>query len=82
LLQRIARHTMHELVRCIFSHLLICLPDINMEHALANGSGSSVRKEVIILGTSFLLDVMFPAVLTVKDASSIIIIAMWCIVII
>jgi brefeldin A-resistance guanine nucleotide exchange factor 1 len=49
LLQRIARHTMHELVRCIFSHL----PDINIEHALANGSGSSVRKEVTILVTSF-----------------------------
>ncbi|XP_057441916.1 ARF guanine-nucleotide exchange factor GNOM-like [Lotus japonicus] len=35
LLQRIARYTMHELVRCIFSHL----QDIdNTEHALVNGS--------------------------------------------
>uniref|UniRef100_A0A803P114 SEC7 domain-containing protein n=1 Tax=Cannabis sativa TaxID=3483 RepID=A0A803P114_CANSA len=34
LLQRIARHTMHELVRCIFSHL----PDVgNSESALVNG---------------------------------------------
>ncbi|KAG7942474.1 hypothetical protein I3843_16G104600 [Carya illinoinensis] len=50
LLQRIARHTMHELVRCIFSHL----PDIDStEHALANGNRSCVNKEVIILGTFF-----------------------------
>lgn len=43
LLQRIARHTMHELVRCIFSHL----PDIDStEHALTNGSRSYVREEV------------------------------------
>ncbi|KAF5479489.1 hypothetical protein F2P56_000303 [Juglans regia] len=43
LLQRIARHTMHELVRCIFSHL----PDIEKtEHALANGSRSCVHEEV------------------------------------
>ncbi|KAL1308132.1 hypothetical protein HN51_050068 [Arachis hypogaea] len=35
LLQRIARYTMHELVRCIFSHL----KDIdNVEHSLVNGS--------------------------------------------
>ncbi|EXB65279.1 Pattern formation protein [Morus notabilis] len=34
LLQRMARHTMHELVRCIFSHL----PDVgNSESALVNG---------------------------------------------
>ncbi|EXB65278.1 Pattern formation protein [Morus notabilis] len=34
LLQRIARHTMHELVRCIFSHL----PDVgNSEKALVDG---------------------------------------------
>ncbi|GAV81216.1 Sec7 domain-containing protein/Sec7_N domain-containing protein [Cephalotus follicularis] len=34
LLQRIARHTMHELVRCIFGHL----PDVdNREHELVNG---------------------------------------------
>ncbi|KAF8408141.1 hypothetical protein HHK36_007283 [Tetracentron sinense] len=43
LLQRIARHTMHELVRCVFSHL----PDIdNTECALANGGGYSVKQEV------------------------------------
>lgn len=42
LLQRIARHTMHELVRCIFSHL----PDVdNSERALVNG-GSSLKKEI------------------------------------
>ncbi|KAI6686397.1 hypothetical protein NL676_032310 [Syzygium grande] len=42
LLQRIARHTMHELVRCIFSHL----PDVdNTEHALVNG-GNKVKQEV------------------------------------
>lgn len=42
LLQRIARHTMHELVRCIFSHL----PDIeNTEHALINGV-SPAKQEV------------------------------------
>ncbi|KAL4352052.1 hypothetical protein GQ457_06G042160 [Hibiscus cannabinus] len=35
LLQRIARHTMHELIRCIFSHL----PEIgNNEHEMAKGS--------------------------------------------
>lgn len=39
LLQRIARHTMHELVRCIFS----LLPDINIsEYSLTNGSSSYV----------------------------------------
>lgn len=44
LLQRIARHTMHELVRCIFSHL----PDVdNSERALVNG-GSSLKKEVFL----------------------------------
>ncbi|KZV15150.1 ARF guanine-nucleotide exchange factor GNOM [Dorcoceras hygrometricum] len=37
LLQRIARHTMHELVRCIFSHL----PDVNRtEQSLVRGGGS------------------------------------------
>lgn len=42
LLQRIARHTMHELVRCIFSHL----PDMDKnEDAVANGS-SIVSREV------------------------------------
>ncbi|OVA18491.1 SEC7-like [Macleaya cordata] len=43
LLQRIARHTMHELVRCIFSHL----PDIDSrEHSLANGDTSYSQKEM------------------------------------
>ncbi|XP_059644350.1 ARF guanine-nucleotide exchange factor GNOM-like [Cornus florida] len=43
LLQRIARHTMHELVRCIFSHL----SDIdNTENAVARGGRSYVNKEV------------------------------------
>uniref|UniRef100_A0A5B7BDY5 Putative ARF guanine-nucleotide exchange factor GNOM-like n=1 Tax=Davidia involucrata TaxID=16924 RepID=A0A5B7BDY5_DAVIN len=43
LLQRIARHTMHELIRCIFSHL----PDIdNTGHALAQGGRSYVNREV------------------------------------
>jgi brefeldin A-resistance guanine nucleotide exchange factor 1 len=42
LLQRIARHTMHELLRCIFSHL----PDVdNTEHALVNGS-NTIKQEV------------------------------------
>ncbi|KAK6119163.1 hypothetical protein DH2020_047095 [Rehmannia glutinosa] len=42
LLQRIARHTMHELVRCIFSHL----PDVdNTEQSLVKG-GSSINNEV------------------------------------
>ncbi|MED6191956.1 hypothetical protein PIB30_005432, partial [Stylosanthes scabra] len=41
LLQRIARHTMHELVRCIFSHL----QDVdNTDHALVNGS-SNLKQE-------------------------------------
>lgn len=42
LLQRIARHTMHELVRCIFSHL----PDVdNTDCALVNGA-NKVKQEV------------------------------------
>ncbi|GAB2297173.1 hypothetical protein Dimus_031286 [Dionaea muscipula] len=42
LLQRIARHTMHEIVRCIFAHL----PDVdNTERALVNG-GSSTKSEI------------------------------------
>lgn len=50
LLQRIARHTMHELVRCIFSHL----PDIgNAGDALANGTMYLVSKQVMILGSYF-----------------------------
>ncbi|XP_021813761.1 ARF guanine-nucleotide exchange factor GNOM-like [Prunus avium] len=41
LLQRIARHTMHELVRCIFSHL----PDVqNTERALSNGNNTISRE--------------------------------------
>ncbi|XP_044468061.1 ARF guanine-nucleotide exchange factor GNOM-like [Mangifera indica] len=43
LLQRIARHTMHELVRCIFSYL----PDIdNPEHSSVNGSWSGAGEKV------------------------------------
>ncbi|CAN1794237.1 ARF guanine-nucleotide exchange factor GNOM [Linum perenne] len=42
LLQRMARHTMHELIRCIFSHL----PDVdNTEQALVNGV-STVEPEI------------------------------------
>lgn len=42
LLQQIARYTMHELVRCIFSHL----QDVdNTDHALVNGS-SNLKQEV------------------------------------
>ncbi|XP_050940282.1 ARF guanine-nucleotide exchange factor GNOM-like [Cucumis melo] len=41
LLQRIARHTVHELVRCIFSHL----SEINTtERALVNGNSSSKQE--------------------------------------
>ncbi|XP_010552770.1 PREDICTED: ARF guanine-nucleotide exchange factor GNL1 [Tarenaya hassleriana] len=43
LLQRIARHTMHELVRCIFSQLSYISPS---EHSLANGSRSHVGDTV------------------------------------
>lgn len=43
LLQKIARCTMHELVRCIFSHL----PNVdNTEHALVNGTGA-VKQEIV-----------------------------------
>ncbi|KAI3972306.1 hypothetical protein MKW92_000834 [Papaver armeniacum] len=43
LLQRIARHTMHELVRCIFLHLR----DIeSKEHSSANGSMPYSKKEM------------------------------------
>ncbi|OAY59447.1 ARF guanine-nucleotide exchange factor GNOM [Manihot esculenta] len=49
LLQRIARHTMHELVRCIFSHL----PDIeNTEHALINGV-SPAKQEIAGLDNDY-----------------------------
>lgn len=45
LLQRIARHTLHELVRCIFSHL----PDVDKtEHALVNG-GRNAKLEVLVI---------------------------------
>ncbi|KAJ4964654.1 hypothetical protein NE237_016503 [Protea cynaroides] len=51
LLQRIARHTMHELVRCIFSHL----PEIDKtEHLLANG-GRSSKQELGGLGKDYAL---------------------------
>lgn len=47
--QRIARHTMHELVRCIFSHL----PDVdNSEHALVNGV-TAVKQEIGGLDTDY-----------------------------
>ncbi|XXG41214.1 hypothetical protein AAC387_Pa01g1726 [Persea americana] len=43
LLQRIARHTMHELVRCIFSHL----PDIDhTKQAITDGGDPSIRTEM------------------------------------
>ncbi|KAF8412898.1 hypothetical protein HHK36_000870 [Tetracentron sinense] len=43
LLQRIARHTMHELVRCIFSRL----PDFHhTEQPPSNGDGPSIKLEV------------------------------------
>ncbi|KAL7132787.1 hypothetical protein ABFS83_12G097400 [Erythranthe nasuta] len=49
LLQRIARHTMHELVRCIFLHL----PDVdNTEQSLVKG-GSSVKNENAGLDTDY-----------------------------
>ncbi|XVF03282.1 hypothetical protein REPUB_Repub04eG0248000 [Reevesia pubescens] len=41
LLQRIARHTMHELVRCIFSHLSNV---DNTEHALVNRTGTAKQE--------------------------------------
>ncbi|KAK6255969.1 Sec7 domain - like 4 [Theobroma cacao] len=51
LLQRIARHTMHELVRCIFSHL----PEISSpEHEMANGSSSS-GSEVVTQNSNHML---------------------------
>ncbi|KAF2299152.1 hypothetical protein GH714_030818 [Hevea brasiliensis] len=49
LLQRIARHTMHELVRCIFSHL----PDVDdTEHALVNGV-SPAKQEIAGLDNDY-----------------------------
>lgn len=51
LLQRIARHTMHELVRCIFSHL----PDIdNTERSLVKGVNSA-KPEVTTIDTDYSL---------------------------
>ncbi|XP_071913136.1 ARF guanine-nucleotide exchange factor GNOM-like [Coffea arabica] len=53
LLQRIARHTMHELVRCIFSHL----PDIgDRPHALAEGSRMSAETEVHVPKDTHILE--------------------------
>ncbi|KAI4373850.1 hypothetical protein MLD38_011920 [Melastoma candidum] len=44
LLQPIARHTMHELVRCIFSHL----PDVDKaEGAVVNGSNNTKREVAV-----------------------------------
>nr|XP_009779953.1 PREDICTED: ARF guanine-nucleotide exchange factor GNOM-like [Nicotiana sylvestris]XP_016496542.1 PREDICTED: ARF guanine-nucleotide exchange factor GNOM-like [Nicotiana tabacum] len=44
LLQQIARHTMHELVRCIFSHL----PDVdNTQHSIVR-RGSSTQNTVLV----------------------------------
>ncbi|KAK4403054.1 ARF guanine-nucleotide exchange factor GNOM [Sesamum angolense] len=49
LLQRIARHTMHELVRCIFSHL----PDVdNTERSLVKG-GNSMKNETAGLDADY-----------------------------
>lgn len=44
LLQRIARNTMHELVRCIFSRL----QDLNKIHHNLSGGGDTVKEEVCI----------------------------------
>lgn len=52
LLQRIARHTMHELVRCIFSHL----PDIeSKEDGLVQGSRSHGTLEVTMINEGVFL---------------------------
>ncbi|XP_065860498.1 ARF guanine-nucleotide exchange factor GNOM [Euphorbia lathyris] len=49
LLQRIARHTMHELIRCIFAHL----QDVdNTEHALVNGV-SPIKQELGSLDSDY-----------------------------
>lgn len=54
LLQRFARHTMHELVRCIFAHL----SEVgNMDWALTNGS--SGKQEVPLLCASTLFSIKF-----------------------
>ncbi|KAF9597979.1 hypothetical protein IFM89_023464 [Coptis chinensis] len=53
LLQRIARHTMHELIRCIFSHL----PNIDScEQPLANGSAGKQEFDAIVSQGSKQLD--------------------------
>ena len=50
LLQRMARHTMHEIVRCIFSHL----PDVdNTERSLIKGGGSIKNEVIIFVSLSF-----------------------------
>ncbi|KAK2981488.1 hypothetical protein RJ640_002103 [Escallonia rubra] len=50
LLQRIARHTMHELIRCIFLHL----PDIDISgQAFTQGVVLHANKEVMVLSVSF-----------------------------
>ncbi|OIT05610.1 PREDICTED: ARF guanine-nucleotide exchange factor GNOM-like [Nicotiana attenuata] len=49
LLQQIARHTMHELVRCIFSHL----PDVdNTQHSIVR-RGSSTQNTVVGLDNEY-----------------------------
>ncbi|KAK4430034.1 ARF guanine-nucleotide exchange factor GNOM [Sesamum alatum] len=49
LLQRMARYTMHELVRCIFSHL----PDVdNTERSLVKG-GNSMKNETAVLDADY-----------------------------
>ncbi|KAL6547063.1 hypothetical protein OROMI_022784 [Orobanche minor] len=49
LLQRIARHTMNELVRCIFAHL----PDVdNTEQSLVKG-GSAINSSTVGLDTDY-----------------------------
>ncbi|KAK8586829.1 hypothetical protein V6N13_085849 [Hibiscus sabdariffa] len=70
LLQRIARHTMHELIRCIFSHL----PEIgNIEHEMAKGSLSSTSGVVgaqngnLVLGSTLVEN---GNVSTVRDGPS------------
>ncbi|KAL3525904.1 hypothetical protein ACH5RR_014276 [Cinchona calisaya] len=54
LLQRIARHTVHELIRCIFSHL----PNIGNrpQHVLAEGSKMSTETEVHVPTDNHILE--------------------------
>ncbi|ERN01475.1 hypothetical protein AMTRI_Chr03g54850 [Amborella trichopoda] len=46
LLQRIARHTMHELIRCIFAHL----PDIECTEgsSLSNGNAAFIKSDALV----------------------------------